>query len=204
MSVKLLLLSSSQGRMRLLQEANIAFQVLPHSSLEDRSPVGLSPEELVVAIAQDKMQTLVLPPLPATTTEILILAADTLVFAADGEVCGKPVNEQEARRMLDKFATSSINVVTGCCLQKMQLNKLQQWEVVATRTFSGKAELLYAVPKEAHAEYFEAIANFLNIAGGAQVEGYGAQFVQWINGSYTTIQGLPMFELREELKAIGF
>ena len=36
------------------------------------------------------------------------------------------------------------------------------------------------------------------------IEGCGGQFLQWVRGSYTTIVGLPMFELREALEEIGF
>jgi len=43
------------------------------------------------------------------------------------------------------------------------------------------------------------------IASGAiAVEFYGAQFLQWIDGSYTTVMGLPMFELRQDLEKLGF
>lgn len=43
-----------------------------------------------------------------------------------------------------------------------------------------------------------------NSAGALFVEGFGAQFVKEVNGSYSAIIGLPMFEVREALEQIGF
>jgi predicted house-cleaning NTP pyrophosphatase (Maf/HAM1 superfamily) len=52
--------------------------------------------------------------------------------------------------------------------------------------------------------YFEKTPFFLNISAGCAVEGFGQSFLKSVNGSYTGILGLPLFELRQALKTLGF
>lgn len=202
MKIPLFLLSSSKSRIALLQEAQIQFQTLAHASAEDLSPAGKTPVEFVCAIAEDKMRTLAIPEQPDVTNEILVLTGDTLVFAADGEICAKPVDVTDAHRMFDKFMQASIKVITACCLKKFKREQDGAWVSVKTRTFFTQTELMYELPAVARKSYFEAIPNFLDLSGGAQVEGYGAQFVRWMHGSASAVQGLPMFELRQALEDI--
>jgi septum formation protein len=200
----LLLVSSSKGRAQLLTAAGFTFQIVTHRSLEDTDPTGLTPSQLVSAIAKDKMRTLVIPELPISMTEIVALSADTLAFSEDGQSFGKPKDKAHAISMLAKFRAAPIQVVSGCCLKKFSRLANGQWHETHERIFAESAEIFYALPANMLEWYFTAVPDFLSAAGGARVEGPGAQFVQWVRGSYTAIMGLPMFELRQELEAIGF
>jgi septum formation protein len=44
----------------------------------------------------------------------------------------------------------------------------------------------------------------MQTAGAIAVEGYGAQFLKIVDGSYPSIVGLPMFQLRQALEEVGF
>ena len=45
---------------------------------------------------------------------------------------------------------------------------------------------------------------YLDVSGGMAIEKYGNQFLKTVQGSYSTIIGLPLFEVREALEKLGF
>lgn len=204
MQQSLLLVSSSKGRHRLLKEAGIPFTVIEHASDENVDATGLSPEQLVCQVARGKLSSISLPLEQFNGQELFVLAADTLVFTADGGCFAKPQDKAEAIKMLEKFRTQPIVATTGCCLQVFKQDAANIWQLETQRTFTVSAEIMYAVPPQHTERYFALTPDFLSASGGARVEEAGAQFVAWINGSYTTIQGLPMFQLREHLDELGF
>lgn len=52
--------------------------------------------------------------------------------------------------------------------------------------------------------FLAAEPNLVSFAGALAVDGYASQFVKSINGSYTAILGLPLYEVREALEQLGF
>ena len=53
-------------------------------------------------------------------------------------------------------------------------------------------------------KYLNSFERYDQVSGGISVEGYGAQFLQTVDGSYSAILGLPMYELRLALEKLGF
>ncbi len=200
----LLLVSGSKGRAKLLRDAGIDFEVVEHSSDEWINVDGLSQDQTVCAIALDKMNSFKFPSHIERRNRVLALAGDTLVFSQDGEVFGKPKDKSDAIRMLRRFRHEPVRVVSGCCLREFRPTFGGKWVTADTKTFVGRAEIFYSIPEYMLEPYFKAEPNYLDVCGGAKIEGFGAQFVKWISGSYTTIQGIPMFELRQELEKLNF
>lgn len=199
----LLLVSKSKGRAQLLRDAGIAFEVVDHKSDENVDRTGLNVHELACAIAMDKMEKVVFPEFVKSGNNIFAFSADTFVQTPEGEIFEKPKDEEDAVRMLKVLAKAPFDVFTGCCLRKFRPSS-DGWQVEQTKQFVGYSQISYKIPEKLIDWYFSVVPDFLKISSAATIEGPGAQFTEWIKGSYTSIQGIPVFELRQELEAMGF
>jgi septum formation protein len=72
-----------------------------------------------------------------------------------------------------------------------------------------ESKCVFEVPHELIDWYLEKLdildgLSYTNVSGAMAIEGVGSQFVKSIDGSYTAIVGLPLFELRQALTELGF
>ncbi len=201
---KILLVSSSKGRIQLLKEAAIDFEIVGHSSEENAEFEGFLPKQYVCKIAQGKMDSITLPNSNLSEgKQFLALSADTLAFAKTGEILGKPKDKVDAMRMFKVLAQGPVEVWTGCCLKKFRARS-GQWITEKTVNFPVCTRVFFIIDEKKIQTYFQMYPNYLNISSSATIDGFGAQFVKWIRGSYTNVLGLPMFEVRQNLAKLGF
>jgi len=196
----LLLASKSPSRHMLLQLARIPFAVIGQDADETSCDWTLPLQDVVTQIALFKMKHAVVP-LGTQGQTVYVLTADTLTQGADGTIYGKPVDREDAKRMLKQTQTGS-RVATAFCLEKRKwldgawVTQQQVLEcVTAAYVFNVPDELL---------DYYLDNSPGVGCANATAVEGFGLQFLESVNGSYTAIIGLPLFELRIALKTIGF
>jgi len=202
MNNKLFLGSHSQSRQRLLKEAQIPFQVVGHTLDEtkcDWSSVAF--RELVAQIALNKMEHVIMPEGQEGGQISFFLTADTLCMTKNGDIQGKPKDRADAIEKL-KAARGGAQVATAFCLDK-RVFKFGQWEVTKRVQQVVGAEYSFEVSDEWIDLYLEKSLG-LSGSGAIAIEGFGDQFLKMVHGSYSAIIGLPMFELRESLKEIGF
>jgi len=108
---KLILASRSPRRRELLEAAGYRFEVVPPSEeAECALCSGETPAELVARLARQKAADVA-----GRVAEGLVLACDT-VAECDGQVLGKPLDEDDARRMLLSLSGREHRVLTGLCL----------------------------------------------------------------------------------------
>lgn len=198
----LLLGSQSLSRQRLLKEAHIPFKVVGHDADEAACAVGLSsPQEIVQTIAREKMNHVCLPEKAQGGQVIFILTADTLCVTNDGNMQGKPVDRFDAIEKI-KAARGGAGVGTAFCLDK-RVYKDGEWKVLKRLEIFVHTDYVFNVPDERIDDYLK---NSLGLSGSGAIaiEDYGEQFLEKLNGSYSAIVGLPMFELRQALHEIGF
>jgi len=199
---KLFLGSNSQSRQRLLQEAHIPFEVVGHSADETACKVGsMSPQQLVETIALEKMKHVNLPASASGGDVCFVLTADTLCITQDGEVQGKPADKFDAIEKI-KAARGGAQVGTAFCLDK-RVYKFDEWKVAKRIQEFVHTDYVFDVPDEWIDLYLEKSLGFSG-SGAIAVEAFGDQFLKTVNGSYSAIIGLPMFELRLALIEIGF
>lgn len=198
--------SQSASRQMILRNSGILFELLGHSS-DEYVP---HPEEdfnaYVLAIAQAKMKTVILPaPSKRIQQPLFVLTADTLVRTQKTrQVLGKPRDVAEAKVMLHMVGQELIDVVTGCCLEKLEHDNKGTWRVIDAAHWTTAAVVEYVVNPELIDDYLAATSFALHACAASIVEGYGQNFLKSIQGSYTSVLGLPLFELRQELKRLGF
>lgn len=199
----LLLGSSSRARQELLHAARIPFLVITQTAQEE-SAVDASLDDRVEAIAREKMAAVEIPAhYQNQAVPVFVLTADTMVADAQGHVYGKPQSREDARRILLLKSKDGAYVATGFCCNRQHWDG-NKWIIEAEHCTVVKAFVEYAFSEKWIDHYIEHCPHCLQAAGGLQVEGYGAQFIRAIHGSYTTVMGLPTAEVRETLDVLGF
>jgi len=193
--------SQSRSRQQLLADAQIPFIVVEQNADEAQCELLTTLQDLVERIALHKMEHVVLPAAKEEGSIYYVLTADTLSQVSSGKIEGKPRDRADAIAKI-KSARSGVQLGTAFCLDKKVYNQ-GEWQVLMRiQKFVG-SEYIFDIPDESIDEYLKKSFSFIS-SGAVAVEAYGAQFLKTVHGSYSTIVGLPMFELREALYEIGF
>ena len=173
-----ILASGSPRRRELLQQIGASFEVVV-SEAEELFGASLPPGELVKENAVRKAEAVAHehPGLP-------VLGADTVVFL-DGRVFGKPQNEAEARDMLRTLSGREHEVATGFAWVK---GSDVFTEVVTTRVFFGTLS-------DADIDAYIRTGEPMDKAGAYAVQGRAAAFIESIEGSFSNVVGLPLFDV---------
>lgn len=121
--------------------------------------------------------------------EANIISADTIVVC-ENEVMGKPVNEEDAIRMLKQLSGKKHEVITGVCL--LSSDKEIRFHTKTLVEF-------YDYDEEFVKSYVQSRVP-LDKAGAYGIQDKGALLVKGIEGDYYTVMGLPIGELYQALK----
>lgn len=197
----LLLASKSKSRRLLLAHAAISYVLLDQEADEAACDWGMPLQKLVESIAVHKMAQVIMPNVKEGQ-ELFVLTADTLTQNAQGAILGKPTSREDARNMITSLRQGSARVGTAFCLDK-KIYKFNEWQVVDRKLVFVEARCDFKVPEHWIDRYLTH-SPALHCSGSMAIDDYGAQFLQTLDGSYTTILGLPMCELRGNLELLGF
>lgn len=193
--------SKSQSRRMLLEESQIPFVTVSQNADESLCDWGLSLPQLVLSIALYKMQHVVLPDGLGEGDVCYVLTADTMSQDKMGIIHGKPVDRVDAVEKIKATAAGSFLCTAFCLDRKVWQSGV--WVIEERIADVVSAEFTFAVPQNWLDIYLEKTP-FLDVSGGIAVEKFGNQFLKTVQGSYSTIIGLPLFELREALEKLGF
>ncbi|MCG3135407.1 MAG: Maf-like protein YhdE [Planctomycetes bacterium] len=182
---RFVLASASPRRRELLASAGLTFDVIPADA--DETLPDAPPERAAVTLARRKADKV------ATRTTLPVLAADTLVVAADGGVLGKPASASEAAAMLRRLSGTTQRVVTGVCL-RLPSGRTREAAVVT--------EVDMRRLSDAEIESYASSGEPFGKAGAYAIQETADRFVTAVRGSRTNVVGLPVDEtlamLREE------
>lgn len=195
----LLLGSSSDSRQILLKEALIPFVMVGHNANEDEVE-HTTLEETVLNIARLKMQHITMPE-GKEGDVVFVLTADSMGCTADGTIHGKPKDKADAIEKIKQYRETS-KTVTGYCIEKRGF-KDGAWHTLDKRDGTESARCKFNVPDAWLDRYIEH-SWAMKASGAVAIEFYGAQFLEWIDGSYSAVMGLPMFEVRQALDDLEF
>lgn len=194
------LASQSPRRRELLKQIGVNFEMLllrndprRNTSVDETPLPGELPTDYVQRICRAKAEvaweTLLfrnLPPFP-------VLTADTTVVL-DNKIIGKPNNREEAAFILRDLSGRQHQVLSAVALafeERLEL-RLNTTSV----TFAPLEEeriRRYLLTNESHDK-----------AGAYGIQGQAAAFIQRIEGSYSSVMGLPLFETVELLRSFGY
>jgi septum formation protein len=186
--VKFILASASPRRRELLASIGLDFDVLP-SHVPEVHQEGEAPEEYVARLSRDKAHALA-----TQHPERWVIAADTTVLLGD-DLLEKPVDAEDAARMLATIAGQTHIVYTGVTLENVE----RDWR--ETRVAESKVSMLPLSHDEI--EWYVRTGEPLDKAGAYAVQGIGAMFIESIHGSYTNVVGLPLATLFQMLRKAG-
>jgi septum formation protein len=186
--VKFILASASPRRRELLASIGLEFEVKP-SHVPEVHQVGEAPEEYVARLSRDKARALA-----EQHPDRWVIAADTTVLHGE-ELLEKPVDAQDAARMLATIAGQTHIVYTGVTLENGGRDYLD------TRVAESEVRMLPLSPDEI--EWYVRTGEPLDKAGAYAVQGIGAMFIDSIHGSYTNVVGLPLATLFQMLRRAG-
>ncbi len=197
--------SSSVGRRELLASSGIPFITIGHGSDEQLPFNGQALDDYVQEIASHKMMHAQLPSKQSVEQDYcFVLTADTLTYDPESKtVLGKPCNRDHAKMMLTKQHRGPVVVSTGCHLEKKTWNG-STWETCLKSIWATSALVEFYIAEEECDLYLNKVPSAMQSCGAGIIEGFGFNFCKAINGSYTTIKGLPIFELRQALIRFGF
>ena len=197
--------SQSTSRRRLLDAACIRYKILTHSSQECVAVPTDNFDDYVQSIACDKMQHLELPPLDSVNkNHIFVFTADTLVKAMQSnQIIGKPDDLEHARSIVRLISNQPLQILTGCCLKRFEKEK-GAWIEKKSQNWVTGAFAEFCVPEEDINLYFEKLPWVVYASGASIIDDFGHCFLKSINGSHSAVIGLPLFELRQNLRSIGF
>jgi nucleoside triphosphate pyrophosphatase len=184
----LILASASPRRADLLASAGFTFTV--QSADIDEAPLtGESPEVYVVRVARAKAQAIAAQCRKSGT---VVVGADTAVVC-DGEILGKPADPADAIRMLKRLAGVVHDVFTGVTVVT---DRQEVSEVVRTR--------VHVLPITIdEIRWYVETGEPDGKAGAYAIQGHAARFVDWIEGSWSNVVGLPVATVYQLLKKVS-
>lgn len=184
MKKTLCLASASPRRLELLQQIGLSPQIRP-TQIEEIRLVGESPEIFVERMAREKAQAGLGPGID------LSLGADTIVVL-DNEILGKPKNPADALRMLSALSGRTHRVLTAIAVWQ------QPAQTCLTDVVVSHVKMKNASKAEIAA--YVATGEPMDKAGSYAIQGVGAFFIQRLEGSYSAVVGLPIYETLELLR----
>lgn len=189
----IILASSSPRRQEILRLLNIPFKtVIP--KIDETIPAGMALEAVPEHLAARKVDA-VAHLLPVENELPWILGADTLIVA-EGRVLGKPADQMEARSFLQLLQGATHKVLTGLALFNGKLLYMD------TRTSVTK--VTFAPMTETEIDWYIGTGDWHGAAGGYRIQGLASCFIQNIEGTSSSVVGLPIFELYDMLKVQGY
>ncbi|SEK95503.1 septum formation protein [Colwellia chukchiensis] len=187
MSHTLILASQSPRRKALLQQLGYNFTCMP-ADIDESVLAGECPEPYVARLALAKAQA-VAKQSPVNT---VVLGSDTSVVFAE-HILGKPDSFVDCQRMLTMLSGNTHQVITAIAAVKDQ-----QSEVVLVKT----AVDFKPLSEQEITRYWQT-GEPQDKAGAYGIQGIGGQFVTQIQGSYSAVVGLPLYETARLLTAFG-
>lgn len=176
----LVLASASPRRRELLEQAGFTFEVEAICVDETWRP-GEAPEDYVQRLAREKAEAVVRARQKRAASASLVLGADTTVVCND-LVLGKPLDEDDAFRMLRLLSGRTHRVLTGVCLISRA--------GVRTAVDSTQVTMRPISDEEIHS--YVASGEPRDKAGAYAIQGRAALWIPQIEGCYFNVVGLPL------------
>lgn len=182
---KIILASQSPRRQNLLKELGLNFEVIIIPDIDEKYPENLKAENIAMYLAEHKASHYT----DLIDDNTILITADTIVWQ-DNEVLEKPLDFDDAVKILRKLSGRSHKVLTGMCLKKKE----------KTKTFFSETDVFFK--NLADDEIFYYIENYkpYDKAGAYGIQEWiGFVGIEKISGSYFNVVGLPIQKLYSEL-----
>ncbi len=186
---RIILASSSPRRKELLEQVGLKFEIFS-PDIDESVCIGESADHYVQRLAEQKAQAIL-----AQFPDAIVIAADTSLVL-DHKIIGKPESKQHAFEIWTALSDRQHDVFSGVCVMSSECDpNTVQSMVVRTKVYFQKLSQL-------DMEQYWATGEPIGKAGAYAIQGYAAQFIPRIEGSYSNVVGLPLYETLQLLKNI--
>ncbi|MES1928605.1 Maf-like protein [Salinisphaera dokdonensis CL-ES53] len=186
MTRTIVLASSSPQRARLLAQLGLTHETIA-ADIDETPREGEPAEALAERLARGKAEAIA-----HEQRDALVLGSDTVVALGE-RLYGKPRDDADADRMLASLSGQTHRVVSGValCTGGRTVSRVAISEV-SMREISAGERAGYIASGEP-----------MGKAGGYAIQGLGAVFIARLDGSYSSVMGLPLFETAALLRDAG-
>lgn len=184
----LVLASASPRRAELLASAGFSFDVAP-SNVDEAVRGGEDPRAYALRVARDKAAVAAAV---CRESGSVILGADTVVVA-DGQILAKPEDPEDAKRMLKLLSGVVHDVHTAVVIR--------QGDREVSDVVTSRVRLLPLT--DAEIDWYIESGEWTGKAGGYGIQGRAARFIDYLEGSWSNVVGLPVSTVYRLLNAVG-
>lgn len=181
----LILASASPRRARILSELGVPFRTVVSHQDESVNP-GEDGAATVERLACAKALAV------AAKETLPVLGADTAVLC-DDDILGKPADDADAGAMLRRLSSRSHDVVTGVCVVRGE----------GVHSGVERSRVTFAELSDEDVGWYVDTGEPLDKAGGYNIAGRGALFIETVEGSPSNVAGLPVRLLRQLAREAG-
>ncbi|MHB1686129.1 MAG: Maf family protein [Ignavibacteriaceae bacterium] len=179
------LASKSPRRKKLLRQLNIKFKVI-NAEIDEKLVKGDKPIKTVKRLAKEKLKKA-----KSLIKRGIIITADTIVVI-DNKIIGKPVNEKDAVKILQRLSGRTHIVYTGYSIHNSRTKK--------TITGFEQTKVTFRNLEENEIKDYISTGSPMDKAGAYGIQDdFGAVFVKKINGDYYNVVGLPLTKVYQAL-----
>ncbi len=186
----ILLASSSPRRAELLQQIGVEFEIYPVDIDESRQP-GEAADVYVLRMARNKALA-AQESLDTGRLQQPVLAADTTI-AIDDDIIGKPSEQMPCRDILSRLSGRCHEVLSAVALAS---SAGLDWRLSRNR-------VCFRTLDTAEIQAYCGGSEPCDKAGAYAIQGFAAVFIERLEGSYSGVMGLPLFETAELLRGAG-
>lgn len=180
----MILASASPRRRELLALIGIPHDVRP-ADIDEKYLPGELPRDHAIRLARDKAAAIAVP-------DAVVIGSDTIVVV-DGDVLGKPADENDAARMLRRLSGREHVVITAVAVA---------WRGRVESDAEEASVTFHPLTDERIAAYV-ATREPMDKAGAYGIQGYGAVNVARVDGDYFAVMGLPLQLLVRVCERVG-
>jgi len=183
---KLILGSSSPRRLELLSQLRIKPDLIKSPDIDEATKKLELPRDYCIRMAREKANAI------DVEYDDVLLTADTIVCVGR-RILGKPSNEDQVREFLKILSGRRHKVITSVAVKYQ--DKLLERCVISTVKMKNISN--------SELDAYVSLEDWKDKAGGYGLQGYAAVFVTWIQGSFSSIIGLPLAETSALLSVAG-
>ena len=186
--MKFILGSSSPRRLELLKNIGVIPDQVISPNIDESIYKNEAPQNYVKRISYEKMNSL-----KEQNSNSIILTADTIAFCGR-RLIDKTDKPEIAIQNLNLLSGKRHKVITSLCILDKNKNLI---------TKSVLSTILMKRLSKSEIEQYIMSNEWSNVAGSYRIQGQAESFIKFINGSYSNIVGLPLYETRNILKSVG-
>ena len=192
--MKLVLASASPRRRELIERLGLRFEVVP-ADVDETPMRGEAPTALALRLAETKASAIA-----HVRPNALVVGSDTIVVV-DDEILNKPVDDDDAVRMLMRLQGREHRVETGIAVVAPPADGQKAARVASSVVV---VDVRFRPFDEAFARAYVDTREPLDKAGAYGIQGYGSALVDRIDGDFFAVMGLPVTRMLAHMRELGW